>query len=66
MKLMPFNFYRLNDGRVVISNIVGFHCFAESDESSLLTQSDSPSDNQAQDFLRAGCFIGFTNICFAK
>lgn len=66
MKPMPFNFDRLNDGRVFISNLVGFHCFAESDESSFLTQSDPLSDNQTQDFLRAGCFIGFTNLCFAK
>ncbi|AUX72019.1 hypothetical protein CPI84_05695 [Erwinia pyrifoliae] len=41
---MPFNFDRLNNGKVFISNFAGFHSFVDKEELNLLADNNSPSE----------------------
>ncbi len=46
MELMPFNFDRLPNGRVFISNLAGFHHFINEQELLDLLMSKSVRSNQ--------------------
>ncbi|EPK3393902.1 (4Fe-4S)-binding protein, partial [Citrobacter freundii] len=55
MELMPFNFDRLPNGRVFISNLAGFHHFINEQE--LLDLSDEQISAEQSDALESKLFI---------
>ncbi|KAA1194874.1 His-Xaa-Ser system radical SAM maturase HxsB [Photorhabdus heterorhabditis] len=57
MNTMPFNFDRLNDGKIFISNLAGFHNFVEDEELRLLSQNRFPSDHPSSAKLEGRLFI---------
>jgi len=57
MKLMPFNFDRLNDGKVFISNLAGFHHFIEDAELFQLSRNQFPIERNVSGSLESKLFI---------
>ncbi|UMO86319.1 His-Xaa-Ser system radical SAM maturase HxsB [Pectobacterium sp. PL64] len=57
MKPMPFNFDRLNDGRVFISNLAGFHHFISNDELESLSCNKWSPEFRSSDILESKLFI---------
>lgn len=57
MKPMPFNFDRLNDGRVFISNLAGFHHFVSNDELESLSCNKWSPEFRSSDILESKLFI---------
>ena len=57
MNTLPFNFDRLNDGKIFISNLAGFHHFVEDEELRLLCQNSFPPDNPGAAKLEGRLFI---------
>jgi len=57
MKLMPFNFDRLNDGKVFISNLAGFHHFIEDAELFQLSRKQFPIERNVSGSLESKLFI---------
>nr|WP_197525170.1 hypothetical protein [Erwinia pyrifoliae] len=54
---MPFNFDRLNNGKVFISNFAGFHSFVDKEELNLLADNNSPSEQFTSRLLESRLFI---------
>jgi len=57
MKLMPFNFDRLDDGKVFISNLAGFHHFIEDAELFQLSRNQFPTEFGVYGCLESKLFI---------
>lgn len=57
MKLMPFNFDRLNDGKVFISNLAGFHHFIEDAVLFQLSRNQFPTERNVSGSLESKLFI---------
>lgn len=61
MKLMPFNFDRLNDDMVFISNLAGFHQFITTKNFSQLVENSITADQIFNDALESKLFISADN-----
>jgi len=57
MKLMPFNFDRINDDTVFLSNLAGFHQLISEDSFSQLVRHSLPEDKSLADALESKLFI---------
>lgn len=57
MRLMPFNFDRINDDTVFLSNLAGFHQFLSEENFSLLVGHSLPDDQTLADALESKLFI---------
>ncbi|MBP2196806.1 His-Xaa-Ser system radical SAM maturase HxsB [Pantoea cypripedii] len=57
MNTMPFNFDRLNDGKVFISNLAGFHYFVEDEELKLLALNHFTQDHPSSAKLETRLFV---------
>lgn len=57
MKLMPFNFDRINDDTVFLSNLAGFHQFLSEENFSQLVGLSVPDDPTLADALESKLFI---------
>lgn len=57
MNTMPFNFDRLSNGKVFISNLAGFHSFVDDEELHLLADNKSPPEQTTSRLLESRLFI---------
>lgn len=57
MNTMPFNFDRLSNGKVFISNLAGFHSFVDDEELHLLADNKFPPEQTTSRLLESRLFI---------
>ncbi|GLQ30747.1 His-Xaa-Ser system radical SAM maturase HxsB [Litoribrevibacter albus] len=57
MRLLPFNFDRLTESEVIITNVAGFHRCISSDDLSTLVYEPSLLDCEAKEDLQSGLFL---------
>ncbi|ROR06963.1 His-Xaa-Ser system radical SAM maturase HxsB [Erwinia sp. JUb26] len=57
MNTMPFNFDRLSNGNVFISNLAGFHSFVDNTELNFLAENNFPAEHHTARLLESRLFI---------